>query len=302
MSAIRKHITPLQQELLVEAMEVDRELFTKRSNTVQGKETYRKKWEKLTEHLNSVEAGARKTTVEWQKAWVTLKGNVKSKASAVASHARGTGGGPPGKKLTELEERIVSLLGDDLVCGLPINEAGFGPVYDDGAGVSPFVVPSAKPTQIVAEGAVDQWLRNVHVKFEEDAGQGSSRSILRTFTPIPVVIGRAAKRVAIAESQTPTSNLSSSSSTPVTSRGSTPVTSRGSTPTGIPDKDEPLAKKMRSKVADERRAAMATFTNLMVRQAQAMEAVAASLQTLIPICERIATSVENLNEVAIPDE
>lgn len=274
-------------------MEDDLELFTKRSNTVQGKETYKRKWEKLAFTLNSVEGAARKTTAEWQKAWVTLKGNVKSKASAVASHARGTGGGPPGKKLNDLEQRIVALLGDDLVSGLPINEAGFGAVYDDGA-----VSGQSGPTELLAEpaaGALDQWLREVNVKFEEELASTS-------FTPISAIRGKVLKRVGV-----PEATVTSHSYTPTTSRSSTPVTSRSSshssTSTGIPDNDGPPAKKMRrSKVVNERRAAMATFTDLMVRQAQAMESIAASLQDFKPILERIATSVENLNEVAIPDE
>lgn len=58
-----------------------------------------------------------------------MKGNAKEKKACTQRYSNGTGGGPKGKTLTEMEERIVSLIGDVVCNGIPnIPEFGTGTI------------------------------------------------------------------------------------------------------------------------------------------------------------------------------
>lgn len=57
--------------------------------------------------------------------WTSLKSNVKAKASKIAVHAKGTGGGSPLKPLSEFEERVLAVSGLESVTGdESLQEAG----------------------------------------------------------------------------------------------------------------------------------------------------------------------------------
>lgn len=54
-----------------------------------------------------------------------MKANAKEKKASTQRYNKGTGGGPKGKSLTEMEERIISLIGDVVCTGIPgIQEMG----------------------------------------------------------------------------------------------------------------------------------------------------------------------------------
>lgn len=55
-----------------------------------------------------------------------MKNKIKTKASAIKTHAIGTGGGPPIKPLNDFEERVAQLIGHEAIEGLTTVEAGFG--------------------------------------------------------------------------------------------------------------------------------------------------------------------------------
>ncbi|KAK4882220.1 hypothetical protein RN001_005539 [Aquatica leii] len=92
-----------------------------------GKVQYRKLWEELTLQLNSAGLGQR-TTEKWQKTWTDFKYTLKKKASAYQQGLHQTGGGPAKiPKLTELEVRILNVLGTTFYAGLAdIKEMGVG--------------------------------------------------------------------------------------------------------------------------------------------------------------------------------
>lgn len=56
-----------------------------------------------------------------------MKANAKDKKACTQRYNKGTGGGPKGKSSTEMEERIVSLIGDVVCTGIPgVQEMGGG--------------------------------------------------------------------------------------------------------------------------------------------------------------------------------
>ncbi|XP_042912199.1 uncharacterized protein [Parasteatoda tepidariorum] len=64
------------------------------------------------------------------KSWSDYKQEVKKKYLKRVKHANGTGGGPPLKELTELEERVLALIGTDAYMGLTIKEHRPSPVNE----------------------------------------------------------------------------------------------------------------------------------------------------------------------------
>ncbi|XP_063931789.1 uncharacterized protein LOC135143779 [Zophobas morio] len=77
------------------------------------------KWAELTGLLNN-EAGPNKTTKEWKDSFHDLKTNVRRAAREIKQHLKGTGGGPSLKKdLTDIEERILSLINKIVIEGMP---------------------------------------------------------------------------------------------------------------------------------------------------------------------------------------
>uniref|UniRef100_A0A2H1WHW7 SFRICE_008278 n=1 Tax=Spodoptera frugiperda TaxID=7108 RepID=A0A2H1WHW7_SPOFR len=82
-----------------------------------------KTWSELAKFLNEDAAGDTKSTDKWRKVWSVLKNNTKRKAAGIYRAASGTCGEPATKlKLSELEERVLNLVGTQSATG--ITEAG----------------------------------------------------------------------------------------------------------------------------------------------------------------------------------
>ncbi|CAG5052193.1 unnamed protein product [Parnassius apollo] len=87
--------------------------------------TCMKNWEELAQLLNSDGSGDTKITEKWKKVWSDYKNNTKKKAARLNKAARGTGGGPAIHiKLTDLEQRVLNLIGVEVATGLAVEEAG----------------------------------------------------------------------------------------------------------------------------------------------------------------------------------
>lgn len=57
--------------------------------------------------------------------WSDYKNNTKKKAARIHRAARATGGGPADlSKLSDLEQRVLNLIGIDVATGLAVAEAG----------------------------------------------------------------------------------------------------------------------------------------------------------------------------------
>ncbi|XP_041968788.1 uncharacterized protein LOC121725755 isoform X1 [Aricia agestis] len=114
-----------QFQLMVEYMEKNGDL-SKPSEGPQGRVINAQKWNELTDLLNADATGDTKTAEKWRKVWSDYKNNIKRKASRIHRSALTTGGGPARKlKLSEIEERVLRVLGTQAATGImTIDEVG----------------------------------------------------------------------------------------------------------------------------------------------------------------------------------
>lgn len=80
-------------------------------------------WEELTYILNSDGNGDSKTTDKWKKVWSDFKNNTKKKAAKLNKAGKGVRGTPVvNAKLSDLEHRVLELIGSNTTTGLNIEE------------------------------------------------------------------------------------------------------------------------------------------------------------------------------------
>ncbi|CAG9786538.1 unnamed protein product [Diatraea saccharalis] len=140
-----------QFEMIVSFMETHGDI-NKPTKTAQGRMKAIKEWENLTNFLNSDATGETKTTEKWKKVWSDLKNNIKKKAAKIHKAAYGTGGGPALQiRLTELEERVLNIIGPQSATGLPVVEAGLPIVYwmRPGSSHQPHIPPPVTPPPLL---------------------------------------------------------------------------------------------------------------------------------------------------------
>ncbi|CAK1597618.1 unnamed protein product [Parnassius mnemosyne] len=116
-----------QFSTLLEFMESHGDLSNPRCGP-QGRLKSERLWCELAVTLNSIGGGVNKSADKWKKVWADWKSKTKKKASLIRRHASGTGGGPSIRQtLTAFEERVLAIMGNLTVDGLPsIQEQGFG--------------------------------------------------------------------------------------------------------------------------------------------------------------------------------
>nr|XP_034837886.1 uncharacterized protein LOC117994114 [Maniola hyperantus] len=116
--------SPSQFDLMVTFMEQHGDL-SKPSSNARGRISTLSKWEELAVLLNSDGSGDTKTPEKWKKVWSDFKNNTKKKAARLHRSATGTGGGAATYcKLTDLEQRVLNLIGVQVATGLAVEEAG----------------------------------------------------------------------------------------------------------------------------------------------------------------------------------
>ncbi|XP_060810223.1 uncharacterized protein LOC132904312 [Amyelois transitella] len=115
-----------QFEMLVNFMEKHGDI-NKPTKNASGRIQTIQAWDRLTDLLNGDATGEAKTTEKWKKVWSDLKNNTKKKAAKINKGARGTGVGPALQiRLSELEERVLSIIGPQAATGLMgVPEADF---------------------------------------------------------------------------------------------------------------------------------------------------------------------------------
>ncbi|XP_064478435.1 myb-related transcription factor, partner of profilin-like [Ornithodoros turicata] len=95
-----------------------RNLFTGGLSAGYTSQDRNKEWCELAARLNA-SGGAVKPVERWRKTWTDWKSATKAKAARISQHTRGTGGGPPPKEsLSELEERLTSMIGQVATTGM----------------------------------------------------------------------------------------------------------------------------------------------------------------------------------------
>ncbi|GBP98015.1 hypothetical protein EVAR_90260_1 [Eumeta japonica] len=131
----RMRASPEQFSALVDFMERYGDLSRPQPGA-QGRLRADRLWQELTNLLNSMGGGVRKSVDKWRKT-----GKLKQKKYLLLRrHASGTGGGPSSRQvLTALEERIVAIMGVSAAVGQAgIQEHGFNRTSQ------PSEVPSAQ--------------------------------------------------------------------------------------------------------------------------------------------------------------
>ncbi|XP_037867867.1 uncharacterized protein LOC119628707 [Bombyx mori] len=110
---------------MVEFMEANGDL-SKPSGGPRGRNFIQMKWKELTGILNSDSSGDPKSEDKWRKVWSDYKNNCKKKCAKINRAASGTGGGPAlHLLLTDLEQRVMQIIGVQAATGMEIKEAGF---------------------------------------------------------------------------------------------------------------------------------------------------------------------------------
>ncbi|XP_050563269.1 uncharacterized protein LOC118267367 [Spodoptera frugiperda] len=144
-----------QFEMMVDFMERNGDL-SKPTEGPSGRLTNLKTWSELANILNADAAGDTKSTDKWRKVWSDLKNNTKRKAARIYRAASGTGGGPATKlKLSELEERVLNLVGTQSATGITeVSEIGLNQEI-----VSEEIGPATSPPPVTqhASEASFQW-------------------------------------------------------------------------------------------------------------------------------------------------
>ncbi|KAJ8708190.1 hypothetical protein PYW08_010556 [Mythimna loreyi] len=115
-----------QFSTLLEFMESHGDLSNPRSG-LQGRLKSERLWSELVTILNSIGGGVNKSVEKWKKVWADWKSKTKKKALLIRRHASGTGGGPSNRQtLSSFEERVLAIMGNLAVEGLPsVQEQGF---------------------------------------------------------------------------------------------------------------------------------------------------------------------------------
>ncbi|RVE43079.1 hypothetical protein evm_012253 [Chilo suppressalis] len=92
-----------------------------------GRQWCNKKWQELTITLNSEGSGDSKTEEKWRSVWSDFKNNTKKKWAKINKTTKSAGGGPALKTcLTDIEERVMALIGEMAGSGLPVSEVEIG--------------------------------------------------------------------------------------------------------------------------------------------------------------------------------
>ncbi|XP_028164383.1 uncharacterized protein LOC114355640 isoform X2 [Ostrinia furnacalis] len=139
----------LQYVAMVEFMEKYGDL-SKPSGGPRGRHFIQMKWKELAEKLNSDGTGDSRSEEKWRKVWSDLKNNTKRKLAKINRAASGTGGGPALRlSLTDLENRVMQIIGVEAATGMTLVEAGFQQNEDDEK------TPNTQPEEIIIPGYIE---------------------------------------------------------------------------------------------------------------------------------------------------
>ena len=135
-------------KVLVEEMEVHYEFLSAKfcdSVTNARKDEI---WRTIATKVNSVAAASR-TVADIRKKWDDIKSRTKKRASEIHKDAKKTGGGEPSEKpLTDIEEKIIDVIGKTIVYGLPgVDTASISSVTTADSGEEDVMIMESEPEE-----------------------------------------------------------------------------------------------------------------------------------------------------------
>ncbi|CAF4890629.1 unnamed protein product [Pieris macdunnoughi] len=115
-----RRVTYRQLEHLWEFLNKNREILSGYNKTARAREFSRRMWEEIAIGLNAHGDGAVKDCKAWNKYWNDYKSKLKKLAHLNRLSRDKTGGGKPvTKEISDLEQKFLSILGEDFGSGLP---------------------------------------------------------------------------------------------------------------------------------------------------------------------------------------
>ncbi|XP_047523206.1 uncharacterized protein LOC125061696 isoform X1 [Pieris napi] len=185
MSSLRTSYT--QFSIMVEFMEKNGDL-SKCQNSPSGRLWTMKKWQELTDMLNSQGTREARSEEKWRKVWSDFKNNTKRKLAKITHSLQGRGGRPTTSKcLTELEQRALAITGilttigpatesfGSGECTIEVEEKNINPTFEN-----LILVPTT--TALVTDGADWNNSESSKDKDEESILPMSTMSPLRIKT------------------------------------------------------------------------------------------------------------------------
>lgn len=124
MSENHKKLNIQQKESLVDFMQINYGFLFGKFSGVEGKSSKDEKWQEITEILNALGPG--KNVEKWKKSWLGMKNEVKKKLQLKRQNENQTGAAPIDITFNALEERIIAIVGKQLMDGAEtVSEIGF---------------------------------------------------------------------------------------------------------------------------------------------------------------------------------
>lgn len=107
-------------QTLLDEVEKNKDIiFSKLSNVVTNA-AKKRAWESICERINSCNSSAHTRTVEEiRKKWSSYTSDTKKKASQQRRESLKTGGGPPPLELNAMQDRVVGIIGNLPIDGIP---------------------------------------------------------------------------------------------------------------------------------------------------------------------------------------
>lgn len=124
-------MNPQQKLAMVDFMQENHTFLVGKFSGYEGHANKDSKWKYIANHLNSI--GPQKDVAKWKKCWTDMKSEVKKKLQIQRENHNQTGAAPINIVFSDLEERIISIVGKKLLDGdSDVSEIGFGSQKDDG--------------------------------------------------------------------------------------------------------------------------------------------------------------------------
>ena len=113
----RRHNSTHELSALTDSVTLQSKVSFSKNSTICGNNLRENAWEKVAAAVSAVGGG--RNVEEVKKKWTCLKSDAKHRAAGVTKSPSKTGGGPPDKEgLSNVENKIFSIIGNDSIRGI----------------------------------------------------------------------------------------------------------------------------------------------------------------------------------------